>query len=164
MRGLANVARLFDVCGRIDGRKKLQKMVHILQEAGYRSDFPEDFGYLLYGPYSSELKREIDTLVASGLVAERQRLGEYESYVYEATPQLGAELHDVAPPGEPSWAALARELAQRPAQELEAISTILFLRRCGVGADDLPRRFGELKPALNDRFERALAEASGIAK
>src|SRR5690606_25027353 len=53
--------QLFAATGGITGRKKCQKLVHILQECGI--DFGLDFDLALYGAYSSGLQSLMDSLV-----------------------------------------------------------------------------------------------------
>lgn len=157
MDDMLNVAHLVMICERIEGRKKLQKIVHILQEAGY--PFREEFDYFHFGPYSSALKREIDELIlpSVGLVEEEptHEEGQYKSYVYRSTAKLQGNLERLHLSLTPLWAEQARELNTMSASELEAVSTILFLRRRGFIEERLERRFKELKPHLESGWELA---------
>jgi uncharacterized protein YwgA len=161
MQGLIDIARLIHVCRKIDGRVKLQKMVHILQEAGY--PFEEKFGYLHHGPYSSDLKREIDQLVDWQLVKEEpQPVISYTQYSYCPSDELTDVLKAIGADAEPEWQNLARKLNGEESQILEGISTIMFLQRRGFTGERLCERFTGLKPNLADRFEKCLREAERI--
>ena len=161
MQGLIDIARLIHVCGKIDGRVKLQKMVHILQEAGY--PFEEKFGYLHHGPYSSDLKREIDQLVGWLLVKEEpQPVVNYTQYSYSPSDELADVLKSIGADAEPEWQKLARELNGQESQVLESVSTIMFLRRRGFADEKLRERFARLKPNLADRFDTCLRQAGQI--
>ena len=161
MDDMLNVAHLVVICEQIEGRKKLQKIVHILQEAGH--PFREEFDYLHFGPYSSALKREIDELILPqvGLVEEEPTPaeGQYKSYVYRPTAKLRENLGRLHLSGTPAWANLARALNTMSASDLEAVSTILFLRRRGFTGERLERRFKELKSHLESGWELARTRA-----
>lgn len=164
MERLLNIARLVKACGKVDGRKKIQKMVYILQQAGH--PFREEFGYLHYGPYSSELKAEIDSLVTStvGLLEETpQPIIDHTSYVYKPTQKLEHSLESLGIAGEPAWADLARTLNKLNASQLEAISTILFLRERGFEGEQLESKFKDLKPDIANLFDQALEQAKMFA-
>jgi hypothetical protein len=119
---------------------------------GYSRDFPHHFGYLHYGPYSHEVKADLDRLVdpSRQLVTEEQSVAGvgFQTFVYRPKPELKAAFQTHDSP----WAQLAQELNKRTPQELEAISTILFLRRCGVAESSLEERFHQLKPMLIGHF------------
>lgn len=165
MNSTLNVARLVHACKNIDGRKKLQKIVYLLQEMGHRNDFPQEFGYLHYGPYSRQLSSEVDYL-ASGedalLHEEEAATGSHRSYSYSPRSELDALLKELDVDFSPLWKESARELSRRDAQDLEAISTVVYLRRLGVADTDLRARFSALKPTLVNRFDIAVREANRL--
>jgi uncharacterized protein len=133
MQGMLQLLRLIDSLGRIEGRKKLQKIVYILKAQGH--EFPQHFGYLHYGPFSSAVAAEMDSLVAGSLVKEQGDGQQYEAYVY--TPQQAASklLADLKQTGKPTWLALATDLNQMDVSLLEAMSTILYLKANGFSGD-----------------------------
>ncbi len=160
MASIAKIALLINTCGKIDGRVKLQKIVHILQESGFADHFSEEFGYLHHGPYSSELKREIDQLAEWSLISEQSEpVRDYPKFVYTPGPKLSETLSQAGFSGEPAWKNIAVTLNEKNPQDLEAISTIMFLRKRGFSADRLRNRFTELKPHLAGRFDSCNAEA-----
>lgn len=162
MSRMFELLRLVDTCREIQGRKKLQKMVHLLREAGH--PFGYRFEFHFHGPFSAELKGAIDSFVAQKLIAERvaEPPGEYRQYSYASTPELKRLLEDFGGTGDPEWAELAKRLNGKPAQDLEAISTVAFLMRCGHGGDELKERFMALKPQLANLFDSAQTEAGRI--
>ena len=158
---LLDVAKLVQICRKIESRKKLQKLVYILQQMG--NPFHQQFEYLHYGPYSSDLKREIDQLVEAGLIQEESTQAHiFSQYNYGPTANLSDLLRNFGGEEKPSWAELATDLNRESPQTLEAISTILFLRQKGFGEDRLRARFCELKPALSADFEKAKHRADEL--
>lgn len=160
MDGMLEVLRLVTSLEDVQGRKKLQKIVHILKSSGY--DFPHYFGYLHYGPYSSGLTAEIDSLVSSKLVIEEGGGGEFEPYVYKPGPKAKPLLRHLGKMDAPPWAELAQQLNRRDANFLEALSTVLFLRRNGFKGGSLKARFKALKPNLVPLYDKALRSAASL--
>jgi uncharacterized protein YwgA len=152
MNPTLRVAQLLRVLGRVDGRKKFHKLVHVMQELGY--PFPEKFDYSYYGMYSRELRAEVDSLIKDKLIQEEakpNRAGEW-TYTSESTPKLDQFLDALKVEREPAWASLAKSLNSMHAQTLEGVSTILFLRSRGLQGEDLEKRFHTLKPHLKDIY------------
>lgn len=156
--------RLIKTCGKIEGRKKIQKIVHILKE--YGQPFSYRYGFHFHGPFSAELKAEIDLLVSEKLVVEEESStgsASYRQYIYSSTPFLEDILKDLNKLEEPIWSGLARTLNDKSPQELEAISTLIYLARNGVSHNEIQARFEQLKPHLagyyssSDRFISDLA-------
>jgi len=156
MENLLSVGRLIVGCEEIQGRKKLQKIVHILQCKGY--PFRQRFGYLHFGPYSAELRAEVEQLSALGLIEEVEGATETGYAQFDCRPKPGLEEQLIAAgySDEPAWLPLARELNGLETRLLEAISTILFLRQRGYTGEDLKLRFSSLKPVLCDLYDDAL--------
>jgi uncharacterized protein YwgA len=153
MNSTLQVAQLLRVLRQVEGRKKLHKEVHILQELGF--PFTERFDYSFYGMYSRELRSEVATLVKEKLINETANpnaAGE-TTYRFESTPELEQFLDRLDVKKEPEWATLAKHLNSLPTQRLEGISTILFLRRA-VDERELSARFLALKPHLASIYTR----------
>jgi uncharacterized protein YwgA len=165
MNRTIELLRVVQSWGRIDGRKKLQKIVHILKEAGAPLEFR--YGFHFHGPFSAELKGDIDALVAEAILKEEEgatRVADYKQYSY-SLGEAGAELLRQYAPGEtPEWSGLAAELNGKSAQELEAVSTLLYLQRHGYEGEKLRQRFGELKPQLAAGYGVAEAMARRIGE
>ena len=150
--------QLLQVLGQIGGRKKLQKIVHILQERGV--PFPEHFEYSYYGMYSQRLRSEVERLESEKLVKESQIVGGMNvSYSLEKTDELEALVLEIGQGKEPEWAETARHLNSLSPQELEGVSTILFLKDCGFAGDALKERLLGLKPHLGPSYTRCEREA-----
>jgi uncharacterized protein YwgA len=154
---------LLGACKRVDGRKKLQKIVHILREAGY--PFAYRYGYHFHGPFSDELKADIDALASENLVNEQEcgtTFGGFKQYTYSLSDSARSLIESLGATGLPSWSDLAEELNEKPAQELESISTIIYLMRSGCAEPQLRTRFGQLKPHLAGYFDNASAFAQRV--
>lgn len=154
MNPAVQIALLLKVLGRVAGRKKFQKLVHILQHLGY--PFSERFEYSYYGMYSQELRGELDALASDDLIAEEQdtTYGGQPTFTYLPTEKLDPLLDELKLAGEvPVWAKMAKHLNRFEAQVLEGISTIFFLQKLGVSGDQLKAKFASLKPHLVYEFE-----------
>ena len=146
----------------VEGRKKLQKLVHILQVAG--APFTERFELSHFGAYSSELKAELDVMQAEDLVEERQtQIGVFTCYVLKpgrAMHRLFAELEIKT---DAPWLSLAERLNKETAQCLEGMSTVLYLQQRSWRGDALQSRFVALKPHLASNFGEYSHKAEDIA-
>ena len=152
MQGISEVLRLIAVLEKVEGRKKLQKIVHILKSQGY--EFPQHFGYLHYGPFSAEVAADVDTLVTHNLVDEQGGAGPRGAYIYTPTDKGLQFLKDIGL-GPRNWSSLATKLNKINVSQLEAMSTILFLRNNGFSGESLKQRFSELKPKLKNEYPNA---------
>lgn len=112
----------------LQGRKRLQKVVFFLQEAGC----PLDCRYTLhhFGPYSRDVADRCDEMVAAGLVVEKggPATGGMQ-YTYTLTPSTAAFLAQAADGGMRSFQQLGSELIQANLWDLELGSTILLFHR-----------------------------------
>lgn len=163
MNQTLSLAQLIVVCEDITGRKKLQKIVHLLQVSGYYDEFSYAFSYLHYGPYSPAVKNDLDILKESQLIEECETsAGEHPTFRYSATTSLAKGLVSVGLSQTPPWAERARQLNSYPPQLLEAASTIAFLQERGFGEDRLRTRFGELKPSLVPLYADAGRVLAGL--
>ncbi len=139
---------LLNNTGVIKGRKKLQKMFHIVQSLGY--DFDLKYSYHNYGPYSAQLQWEIDNFVDEQIVEEK-REGNYYAY---ATLDLGKEItRKIKDKGlDESWPDVPPELISivqdQDAQFLELVSTMIYLKKLGFKDSALYQKAKELKPHL----------------
>ena len=157
------LGQLLKATGNIRGRKKLQKIVHLLQSlCGVR--FGYSFQFSFFGPYSADLKADMDQLTREGLVNETPSntstgLSTFDFSLSGAMERLLEEVNAESPTG---WADLAVTLNSKSAQELEGISTIVFLECVGWFGDALQEQFRVLKPRLADNFEVYLNEAADL--
>ena len=84
MRKIAGIKLLIlaaKYLGKIEGRKRFQKIIFLLQEQ-YNIDFGYKFIAYLYGPYSSQLQNDIDMLVQAGCL-KASKIGDL--FLYEIT-------------------------------------------------------------------------------
>lgn len=147
--------QFFVTLGEVTGRKKCQKMIHILQECGH--DFGFDFKLALYGAYSSELQTVLERFVDEEYIDEKSDRTPHAGFRTSVFAPSGRgrqlfELFEVG--GSPSWLSLATKLNEKTTRELEATSTIFLLRSSGVSEADLRPRFEGLKPHLKANFEK----------
>lgn len=155
------LAQLFSVTKTIEGRKKCQKIVHILQSCGV--DFGCHFKFALYGAYSSSLSLQLEDLVTYHYLSETPKpIGNYTVGCFEADEKVSKALESLEEDESPSWADLALKLNAKPTRELEGTSTVIFLRASGFAADHLRTKFETVKPHLKDDFDKCVAFADEI--
>ena len=72
LRNVSDVSLLMLMMGHLDkvqGRKRLQKLVFLLQKCD-KTPFQYSFISYLYGPYCSDLQNDVDRLVSAGYITE----------------------------------------------------------------------------------------------
>ncbi|HWL54801.1 MAG TPA: hypothetical protein VNQ90_20330 [Chthoniobacteraceae bacterium] len=146
--------QFFVTVGEVVGRKKCQKLIHILQECGH--DFGFDFKLALYGAYSSGLQARLEDFVDNRYIQEVPEVtgpAGYPTSKFVANRRNEVILKILGQDKEPSWKGLAVALNQRRTRVLEAASTILYLRRGGTRGENLEQKFAVLKPHLTDIFD-----------
>jgi uncharacterized protein YwgA len=74
--------------GKINGRKRFQKIICILKHR-YNIPFNFDFIPYYYGPFSEDLSNSLDTLVGSGIIKEQKNTisDNITQFNYELTDQ-----------------------------------------------------------------------------
>ena len=147
--------------GAIEGRKKLQKMVHILQSSG--APFQESFELSHFGAFSGELHAEVDCLVRDKLIEEKEPAKAGKGWTYRASEKMQKLFSDLSIPLQSDWLDLAVKLNKRSAQDLEGISTVIFLKDRGWKGKSLSERFRILKPRISKSFARFLKDAKTLA-
>jgi len=148
-----SVARLVSELGGVTGRKRLQKLVHLLQASGAR-DFPQRFTLHYFGPFSRELVHDLEVAVSSELAKEAQPAFEEDGYAYSVSESARQRIDQLLGT-KPSWRARAHRLNAETTPFLEAASTLVFLAQRGTLPDQLKDRFRKLKPHLVYLFARA---------
>ena len=134
---------------KINGRKKLQKMVYLLQKAGL--DFNKTFRYHYYGPYSTELQLEIDALVDMSLLTESRN-----GYTYGYSIAGENDAHAGGYGFSKRISSLIDYLNGVPAQVLELASTLAYLGERGYGDfDAIQKKALALKPDLASKASSA---------
>jgi uncharacterized protein YwgA len=164
-----DLAKVIGWAGRLHTRKRLQKVVYMLQSAGCRP-LNAEFQLHHYGPYSNELSRLSDDMVQAGLLEERAEsngVGMQYSYTLtdrarslvgelDATEVGRALTEDLAP-----YQQLADSLFKADLRELEYASTIVFFRRAGSDWEGAVEKACKFKKA--DRNSAPMQAARKVA-
>ena len=138
--------------GRLESRKRMQKVVFLLQCAG--CPFNADYSLHYYGPYSSDVAQLTDELVQVGLlgeVASTNQVGKQFSYqldaqatesmtAYEGSAQGRSALDELEP-----FADRAKQLLKEDVPSLEYAATIAYFRTKGSSWDDAFQKTCEFK-------------------
>jgi uncharacterized protein YwgA len=160
MHPVIPVLQLLNAVSPVEGRKKMQKTVHILQELG--APFQERFEYSFYGMYSAQLKAELDALEREGLVKESDPPEGSKPYIIEIQPKATVLLTTIGFTENPPWIDLAKTLNEQSAQVLEGMSTILFLRRAEKDEAAVRSRLLSLKPHLEEDVDTCFDEVNRL--
>ena len=140
------LVKFFEEAKRISGRKKLQKIIYLLQYSG--KDFEMNYYYHYYGPYSSDLQIEVQYLVERGFLLEKKA---GDTYVYE----ISKEGEDFLRNYEEKFASESvfnleaiDELNKKNASFLELLSTYVYLLETGYDKEKAIEKVKKLKPDL----------------
>jgi uncharacterized protein YwgA len=166
------LAKIVEWAGTFRSRKRMQKLVFMLQAAGC----PLDAEYELhpYGPYSFDVARIIGELVCQNMLvetSESQSRGELYSYTLSADAVRQIADFELAPRNSGSaqemaaFHLLSLKLYEADIKELEVAATIVFFRSRGAEwmvAVEKTCRFKNL-PADTQFLEKCKALANEIA-
>jgi uncharacterized protein YwgA len=133
------LAKVVEWAGTFRSRKRMQKLIFMLQAAGCPLDVEYDLHP--YGPYSDDLAMLTGELVCKKLLVETSELhppGELYCYAlstdasrqvaeYEARPR-GSDMADEMA----KFQSLAERLYEADFKELEVASTIVYFRKKGI--------------------------------
>jgi uncharacterized protein YwgA len=165
------LAKIVEWAGTLQSRKRMQKLVYLLQVAGCPLD--AEFTLHRYGPYSHEVARLTDEMVRTDLLEEASEstpFGVQYSYrlteatrrqldEYEQSPRSQESLHSISP-----YEVRAKELVEAELKDLEIAATLVYFHR-QVGdwslAAEKTRQFKNLE-AGNPLLARAEALAKRI--
>ncbi|HLR81318.1 MAG TPA: YwgA family protein [Bacillota bacterium] len=142
----AKLLHFFIEANEVTGRKKLQKMIYILQVCGI--PFGEKFHYHFYGPYSEELSLRVEELCNLGFLKEdREDKSNYIQYHYQITRE-GVDFLQQFSLEMPEMSQKIGLLQQQSARFLELVATMLYFK------DDLPpneveKKISVVKPKQN---------------
>ena len=132
------LAKLVEWAGTFQSRKRMQKLVFLLQAAGCPLD--ADFDLHHYGPYSQDVARLTDEMVRGKLLEERIEIhpyGEQYSYTLPEASRRQIDEYEAGPRGAlpaeqlARFEALARTLYQADLKDLEVAATLVFFRQQG---------------------------------
>ena len=147
---LARLQRLVaEADGKVDGRKKLHKLVYLCQRAG--TDLDQSFVFYMYGVYSPSLAMDLKTAIQWGPLKEQQDGDAYDILLGDACIDA-KEMDDQD--RRPDFT-VARVLGGETASMLEALSTIVYLYDNGYLDLDLQDKLTSLKPHLRHLFPKA---------
>lgn len=148
------ILSLFREMGKIKGRKKMHKIVYLLQHLGH--DFGCEYIYCHYGPYSPQLQLKLDRMSQQGIISEEMISGTYE--YSSSTRGLGMcdalEKADIVDKFQVSLD-LLRVLNCKDTNLLELASTVIFVKESGYNPTGVFEKVGELKPHLMNRYTEA---------
>ena len=157
------IALAVDTCnGRVDGRKKLQKMIYIAKALGY--PLREDFTLYWYGPHSHELTAELRRMDELNILSEDKP---DFSYVFELTEngktfltycetdiveEMGSETLN-------KMVELFRDLSHFNPSELEILATLFYFYEIEHRDFDLLKDVvKQMKPKFNHQKISTMAK------
>src|SRR5438132_12570999 len=132
------LGKIVEWAGTFHSRKRMQKLVFLLQAAGCPLD--ADYELHHYGPYSQDVARLTDGMVREGLLEERMEAHPYgEQYSYRLSEESIRQIaeYEAGPRGaQPAeqiarFEPLARALYETDLKELEIAATLVFFRKQG---------------------------------
>lgn len=136
----------------IKTKKKLHKLVYLLQEAGL--DFDHEFKFHHYGVFSPTLAGDLESQASLevGAVFQQDSSGYDDGYIIGLSEDFESPEEESI---ESSYLGLIESLAGEHPRLLEALSTIVYLDRRYFKGDGLKSSLHELKPKLTSYYEKA---------
>lgn len=145
---------LLETLDTVKGRKRLQKTVHLLQLR--KNPFKFFYQYHFYGPYSSELQIEINSLVTKDYITETKMDG---TYLYQITEKGRSFKKDLELQFKGSVNVeheLSKLLNSQSTSLLEMASTYAYLIDNGYKPYEAGNKCRELKPHLVKELDSAI--------
>ncbi|RKQ31538.1 YwgA family protein [Oceanobacillus halophilus] len=125
----AKLMQFFSMAENVTGRKKLQKMIYILQKCNI--PFEEKYQFHFYGPYSEELTLRVEELCNLGFLNEvKEDRSNYYQYNYTITSD-GKDFLQQFALDMPEYGDKVEKLKTKSSRFLELVATMLYF-------DDLP--------------------------
>lgn len=141
----AKLIHFFQLTGGVTGRKKLQKMIYILQKSAV--PFEEKYQFHFYGPYSEELTLRVEELCNLGFIEEtREDKANYFQYHYDVT-KAGEDFLKQFTLDMPDITDKTKLLQSRSSRFLELVSTILFFEH--LDKREQIEKLHQMKPKQN---------------
>ena len=152
-KAMNKLRALMSLCRSIDGRKKFQKMVYILQREGI--NFPEKFRYHYYGPYSDVLQLEIDALKDAGYIDQEESRF---CYTLKGEAESDEEIS--------AFKELIEHLNDQDPQILELVATIYYIKEKypSYSKEMTIDETNRLKPHLHRKIPEAIKLYDHIQK
>ena len=142
------------------GKTALQKMIYLLQRS-FGVDCDYSYTLYTYGPYSSDVARDLDVVAGFGGAALNYdfSFAGFEIQPGPATGELQGRAKEFLEAIRPKLDRLVADFGRFNAKELELRSTVVYLSAPGQVRKDLINRVHEVKPHFSPaQIESAIAE------
>ncbi|TYO96608.1 hypothetical protein [Desulfallas thermosapovorans] len=148
--------------GQIKGRKKMQKIIYILQQLAKPFRKPYEFRWNFYGVYSDELASELNVGEIFGILRERclEEHG-YRTFIIETVDNSNASGIEK----DEQVKQLVTYLAAKESRVLEVLSSIIFFKDQGYADAALEEKLHVFKGHLASFFDEAFTtynELTGV--
>ena len=159
------LAKLVAMAGKLESRKRLQKMIYLLKAAGCPID--AEYGLHLYGPYSQDVACLVDDMVSAGILKEKV-CGKRFDYVVRESIRPALKRYERNKTGQAEAKVLERfadrinAWAKEDLWQLELASTVLFFHKQGFEWPQALDAACEFKNVLTD--DEATKKALKLAK
>lgn len=141
----AKLIQFFQIAKEVTGRKKLQKMIYILQKS--KVPFEEKYQFHFYGPYSEELTLRVEELCNLGFLDEtREDKASYFQYHYHVTPE-GESFLEQFTLDMPEMDGKIDLLKSKSSRFLELVSTMLYFEH--LPESEQIEKLHQVKPKQN---------------
>lgn len=141
----AKLMKFFATANEVTGRKKLQKMIYILQKC--HVPFEERYQFHFYGPYSEELTLRVEELCNLNFIDEIiEDKGNYFQYHYHITDQ-GEKFLQQFKLDMPDMSERVNELKLKSARFLELVATMFYFD--DLSKEEVEAKIHQVKPKQN---------------
>ncbi|WP_284140160.1 MULTISPECIES: YwgA family protein [unclassified Virgibacillus] len=141
----AKLMQFFSVAREVVGRKKLQKMIYILQSCGL--PFEEKYQFHVYGPYSEELSLRTEELCNLGFLSEeKEEKSNYFQYHYTITTD-GERFLEQFDMKIASLEEKSAMILDKSARFLELVATMLYFKQ--LPREEVEKKVHIVKPKQN---------------
>lgn len=164
------LAKLIQLAGGINSRKRVQKTVHLLQAAGCPLEV-SDYRLHFYGPYSFELAEQLDSMVKSEILVESQcetQFGPQFNYQFNSDFTESLETFESTSRGRElktdleGYQTLLTQLSDKGSRVLELASTIVSFREGGNSREIAISETADFK--REDVQSQSMQEAQDLAE
>jgi hypothetical protein len=150
---IANILHCFR--NRIEGRKKMQKIIYLSQEFGFM-DKLYNFEWNYYGVYSQDLSSDIQSACGFDLIEEEKEIDAYNNVKYEIRLKENPDIEFKACSKRKNK--FFHEINQLDVKELEVISSIIYFRRKGYLKEKIDGLLKSYKGHLGYLFDSSFEE------
>ncbi|KKE77754.1 YwgA family protein [Oceanobacillus caeni] len=141
----AKLMQFFSVAENVTGRKKLQKMIYILQKCNI--PFEEKYNFHFYGPYSEELTLRVEELCNLGFLHEiKEDKSNYYQYNYTITDD-GKEFLQQFALDMPNYEEKVEKLKEKSSRFLELVATMFYFDYLPI--EEMIGKVHKVKPKQN---------------